>query len=575
MMALGVSAQDQLAVRINEKGILKVLGLAVKYNSQNKRFLLIPEKTYDFAIPVKKYAHHPVLSTMAEVSNLDLSKDVTLFLHTGPINISGSIDENSLHTQVIASTDSSFDLKVDLHIPQLKVSASRLSLYAEEVKTTISGLVINNKSNPIELSMTLRVILDGKNIGVKVLNVSSNLDEKNSSDLNIKFSKIIVPEIALSVNGHETKFDTSGLKDVILSHKEELSGRLLNFASEFIAHDLADMMNVYLVNKNIPNSVVILQKENDATLARFLKKPVKPSILALEYDPSAHNPVTLLLDSLTKLVHNVQMTLQVKGVATPDSKDLEIKGATSLTLNSKTMGLKNTIANSSRKLPALELNRNSDIVLGVSEPLLNGMLELAYQQGITDAIARQFVDVKGFKLKDPKIHFNNKGTVSAIINAQVDLNKVEPEYTQDWLRNLEAWGKNTLAAYLERNNNDAIIYFPIEIEIVPEFSQSNKTVSLSLFIKSPFDQKGMKNTFNYPTNVKQMNEDVRVGLMEVLKTKFDVFTNKSYAVDLSRFLNVSGVTFDPKSISIEQEAYLLLGVDIKDINFNSLQVLRK
>ena len=58
-------------------------------------------------------------------------------------------------------------------------------------------------------------------------------------------------------------------------------------------------------------------------------------------------------------------------------------------------------------------------------------------------------------------------------------------------------------------------------------------------------------------------------MMKELKSSLDPYTNKTYSVDLSKFLNQGGVVFKPNSIFIENGAYLNLNLNILDINFNA------
>jgi hypothetical protein len=128
---------------------------------------------------------------------------------------------------------------------------------------------------------------------------------------------------------------------------------------------------------------------------------------------------------------------------------------------------------------------------------------------------------------------------------------------------------------MERNNNNSVIYFPIQVRVIPVVKTVTGGVALDLQVKSPFSNDSLINDYNYPSNVGDMKDMVRDGVMAELETALGEFTNKTYKVDLSKFLNQGGVEFMPKAISINQQAYFMISVDIKDIKFNSLNPVKK
>jgi len=153
--------------------------------------------------------------------------------------------------------------------------------------------------------------------------------------------------------------------------------------------------------------------------------------------------------------------------------------------------------------------------------------------------------------------------MTAVVNAQIDLNRLASD-------GITSWFKNQIAAWLERNNNNGKIYFPIEVSVIPVIKTlSNGGAGLDLKVLSPFGSSSLPNNYNYPTNIPNMTSTVKKGVMAELRSSIEPHMNKTYSVDLTKFLNKSGVVFFPKMLSINQGAYLLLGLDISDIKFNS------
>jgi hypothetical protein len=66
-----------------------------------------------------------------------------------------------------------------------------------------------------------------------------------------------------------------------------------------------------------------------------------------------------------------------------------------------------------------------------------------------------------------------------------------------------------------------------------------------------------------------MTDIVRDGVMKKLQESLLKHVNKNYTLDVSRFMNQSGVIFQPKYIGVTQGAYLMMNLDIADIKFNS------
>ena len=72
-----------------------------------------------------------------------------------------------------------------------------------------------------------------------------------------------------------------------------------------------------------------------------------------------------------------------------------------------------------------------------------------------------------------------------------------------------------------------------------------------------------------------MFQVVRKAVLGKLHEQLDQYADKEFSVDLTKYLNQSGVEFLPKSIVFNQSAYLLLNLDIKQIKFDSLNPTKK
>jgi hypothetical protein len=69
-------AQEQMAMRFNEQGIMKILRMAVQYNTATKesRTFVIPQNIYKFTIPKSKLLSNPIIPVVNEISDLNMNQ---------------------------------------------------------------------------------------------------------------------------------------------------------------------------------------------------------------------------------------------------------------------------------------------------------------------------------------------------------------------------------------------------------------------------------------------------------------------------------------------------------------------
>lgn len=575
--------QEQLGLRLNEKGILKVLQLAAKYNSTatGRRSVSIPKDFYKLTIKKDQLLKNPVIPVINEISNLNLDKDLDFYLSTAGIKIEGNIDPKSIMTSIMNSNENGFDLKLTLNVPHLNVSSQGLSVCEDRVPNqkkcgnglslSISKLRISTKGEPIKLQAVLRLKVKDKLASLSVVSVSTNLDQEHGPELDINFDSINIPKISIVINDQETELDTSRLRDELLGRKDFLGKKLLNFAGEFIASDLAEMVNVYLMNRNVKTAWQLYKSEVSDYFNRhiFLNSItgqdhtyVRPPVIAPEFAPKQDGPAKIMMDLISEIIINAEIDLELKSVSAPANKDLELTGAMDFILNMARIKVP------AMPLPELDLThyRQNDVTLALSRPLLNGALEVINSTHLFQELFDEFAAVAGFSIKNIKLHFRKQNLV-AVANVQIDLNSLSSS-------NISKILKNAIAAFLERHNNKGVIYLPLELEIEPSVRNLPQGgIALDFKIKSPFKDGTFINTYNYPTNVPQMTETVRKGVMKELETSLAALSEKPQTIDLTKILNQAGVEFRPKTITVDRESYLILGLDIIDINFNGQRPL--
>lgn len=585
--SLNVFSQEQLSLRLNEQGILKILKMALKYNTATKesRTLIIPQNIYKITLPKKKLLSNPIVPVVNEISDLNLDEDLDFFFANSPIKIIGNVNPKSLKANLLNSNKDGFDVRLSLEIPEIEIASDKLSLCEKKdgdsktcdtgLRANLFGINVKTVGKPTRITVVLRLKTSGKFANLSIRSVNSNLEGKNSPTLDINFNSVEIPRIAVVIDGQEAELDTSRVKNEILKRRDFLASKLLGFAADFIASDVAEMINRYLSNKTIATSYRILSREGHVPFDEFLNS--LPDDFYHQEDSANYvrvpqviiqgdsDPFDEMMKQITALINKTKLNISLGKISTPGNKDIELSGLVDLMLNNQRMSVKNTLGNSRRSLPQLDMSkeRSSDVNLAISEPLINGALDLINSTKIFQNIFESVSPVKGFSIKTVKIHFSQQQSVVAVVNAEVDLKQLKSKTIKEWF-------KNTIAAWLERNNNDSVIYFPIEISIIPHFIKNSKGgIDLKLEVKSPFDRINLTNTFAYPTNVPKMKESVKEGVMEELKESISPYTNKTYNFDVTEFFNKSGVVFLPKGMSINQGAYLMINLDILDIKFRA------
>lgn len=595
LLSTSVFAQDQMTVRLNEQGLVKVLKYSLKYNTgTNTQSFVVPKSIYSFKVKKSNLLSNPIVNVVNQISNLNLTKDLPFYLLTSDIKITGTADPKSLVTSISNSTSEGFDFKIQINIPKVTVTGSSMSLCEDRIarqvkcgsglKASVSSVKVNTVSRPVVLSAVLRVTNKNGKASVKVKSVSSNLESKSAPGIDIALGNLTIPRIAIVINGNETELDTSNLKNEILKNKNMLGKELLAFAGEFIAEDLAEMVNKYLANASVSTNVTVYRHSPAKELYSYSSYDYKFPTVAVDntyvhrpYIPDLNQkekidlnslsktPSDILEEQIAKMIRSADVSLAFKNIKTPNNKDIQIGGSLGMKLNGYSINVQNRLGNRAATLPTLDLNakRNNDINLVISEPVINGALDVISKTGLFEELAKTFAGVKGFAIKSVQLHFATGNTIKAIVNSEIDLNQLESN-------GFGSWFKNQWAAWRERNNNNGRIYFPIEVAINPSVvSQNTGAKALSLYVKSPFNNEALINSYGYPSNVGNMKSEVKSGLLGELKKALGSLTEKAFVVDITKFMNQSGVTFNPKNISIDKSAYLVIDLDIKDINLKA------
>jgi hypothetical protein len=592
---------ENLLLRVNEQGILKILKLAIKYNtgSDNSKSLVIPSNVYRFTLSKDQLASNSLVQLASQVTLINPERDLPIYLQTSEIKITGTIDKKSLRTEISHITERGFDVNFSISLPSIVVTSDLIGLCETKLKNqnkcgrglkaTASSVRISTVNHPVVIRAKLRVSFIDDRASVRVVNVRSNLESTSGPTLQISVGKIDIPPVSIVINGVETPLDLSHLQREILKQRTFLATKLLDFAADFVTYDLTDMINHYLSPTSLPTSQVVYSVNNNSQSDEVpfidIQHPPQDGIAhrapLLRYvlpPPSEikNRPFSeILQEEFKAIIKTAQLGLRLKKIQVPNGKDLQLSGLFSMMLNGKKMTVSSKLSNRPvTNLPVLDLSahRHHDLSLAISEPVINSALEAVNQTGLLREIFSSVNDVLGLSFKGVHVHFTQDKNLKVVLQLEVDLSKTEAS-------NMKQWAERKAGVLLESFNNGAKIYFPLEIPIAPEVIQGKDGVKLKLNVGSPFVQGKLANTFYYPSNVSAMTSIVRESFFKKLKEGYSstIFKNKKYldAVDISKFFNHSKVVFTPKSLSLEKGAYFLINLDVEKILFTNMDMLKR
>ena len=627
MDLLSQNKPGQVALRLNEKGWLKLLEMAMKFTAPgNQATYKVPANIYQFKIAKKMLLSNPVVPIIDGITNLGLregGKDVPFYFQTSDISITGSVDKKSLKTEFSSTHKHGFDVSISLTLPKIVISSPQMSLCMDkvrgacsnELKLAIRNLRISTQTNPIHLKAKLRILNKRGVARVSLVSMTTNLEGKGAPTLYIDPKlDLIMPKMALEINGETTELDTSEWKAELIKQKSFLARELMSFAADFAGKNLARMINIYLVNAQFPTSHSWSLIDNIDSKKPFqeinfedefrIPNPIDSVYVMPRVDSNKVDFMQIMLEEIDRALSKAQATVSLTSISTPLGKDIELGGSIRLALNNIAVQVSDYIHNSDNRavpikveskpynpnhmardntyvkpvsiayatnpifLPKLNLSgyRHNDINVAFSEPVINGALDVVTSTGLFQAIlakaAKDSPELSLAKEKAVRLHFSQNRSISLILNVRVDLTKS---------RGFQSW----VGRAIEWFNNSTQIYFPLEIQIIPSVKTVNGKANLVLDVKSPMGEKALVNSFGYPSNVPNMTNIVRSGLLSKINESIAEFVNKKYEIDISKYLNQSGVVFNPKTISFDQNAYMVMGLDLVDIKFNNLNPKRR
>lgn len=570
-------SQDHLGVRLNKTGLLQLMKLAAKYNQEGKDDgVSIPDKVYAFKIKAADLKKNPITSILGQVSNFPLNQDLSFYLDSKKLRLNALANSEDMQVMIENETEKGFDLYIKLSLKKLSIKGQEISL-CEKIKNNScvikSDTLYANLRTPeislgkgpqLEVEARFRININNNKGTVLFKSFATNLQSVNNAPkLDINLGPITVPPSYIVIEGRREELPIPNIREVILGRKDFLASKLIDFMGDFAAQDLTEMLNRYFAHKEFPTQVRVIEysPQHYAEVKTETSSSAKP------------NFIELLQKDIMGLIHNARLELSFRNLETPHDQSIQLSLETSLNLNGNNISVNNTVRNNPRySLPPLNLDtlgKQDHVALSVSDPLVNAFSKMINDTGLFQSILDHFNNEKAFKISQIGVHFKSKtdypklteDRLYIVAQSSVDLKAI---------KNTGLWSsiKNTIGAWLERNNNNAVLYFPLQLELIPKIVTLNGKTDLIVRINSPFGE-SVDNDFDYPTNITNATTIVRSAVINRLKKSFAPVIDKEFSVDLSSMLNQRGLIFRPNNFYVLDSSYLVLGADIVDIDWKS------
>jgi len=569
------AGQDQLGIKISDKGLNTILSLGLNYNNPKNDGLIIPEAKFRSELDVSEIKKNPVYDILTQISDLRLSDKLKYSLSHSSIKITSDLNRANTTLRVVKSSLNEQSIEVSVAFNRLSLKMDDFILcenFTQFDKGCLDGqafrlndVMVEIKS-PIVFKILFKVQTSMMVTRISVEKTETNLKKINPDSMNLKIGRIQTPQVKILINGQSVSLSPKAIEQSILNRKIVLLSKLVNYTADFASQDLVEMLNKYLIHKEILAQWSYHYLMYGISLNEFIHTPqyrtidpYKEIILPL-YHRTKEQEIAY---QFSQIVKRAQVGLQFEKVVSPDNRSLEIFSHLFFMLNDKRMLTDNRLGNSSRRLQEMKFSSQvkSDYSLLISEPMLNSALDLVSGSGFIQNTFYSLTKLNGISIENVKVHFFNTQSLSLVVNLRIDLKKIDSKSLVERI-------KKKIGVYLERNNNNSEIYFPLEIPLsLYPYEKNNR---LSFYVHSPFKNKSLVNNFNYPSNLDKLSSLVYSGLRSEIEDSLGEFLNKRYDLDLAQYLDVKGVKFKVADLKVKDASVLELNLDLSAVDFKLL-----
>lgn len=591
------ASANNIGIEFKNSALTKIFESALDHYVTDKEQakLQIDAGKIDQVIKKEFFTTNPVIQKIQQYVLMDLNKDIHYTVKWSPLTIHGNISNKKISVNAVDKNH--IKLAIMLEFDQFDLRGNSIEVFEKGVNyksKRMEGLygkfekfkIHLHEGKKLKVVAFLNIVIENgitsvvfdslhtnmkKAISVSEREIYDQYDLNERTQFSSNFKNFIMPPPVLAINGEEFEIDVSRIKKVILEEKRFLTEKLIATAGDFLAKDIAGLVNSKILGN-------ISKLSSSFKLIDFYDE------YAVCLEPESTNMMDEMLALMKSWIYQTSFTLDYYMAKTPGEKDLELSFDSEMHLNEKLWGVGPYIHNSTIPLGdlefsspnALDLSPDYDIAIGISEPQFNAALNIIQQQGVFQAVFDQFVSVPGVRFNGLNLHFVNlkngyssDSAIDVVVQLEVNFSQLDTSSKRTgwrkWYEETMSWTKNQFASILESGK----VYFPLQMRFYPKIVERDNGVFIQLNAIGPLNFNGIKNHYNYP--YKDMYSIVEEGIIEQIKNEINPHLSSLPEIDITSYLNLSGIQVTPVEVFTKNSGHLVLRVKIDDIDLNSIK----
>lgn len=605
---------DNVGLEIKNSALVKLLDSTIdSYFTKNDTAtapLQIPDGAIEQVIKKDFLLQNAVIKRLQQFLIIDLSKDLEYTVKWSPISIEANIANKEIF--VVGHDNSNLQVAIKVELDRFSMWGRSLEIIEKSVRfknrEAYGGLygkfenfeVSLNNNNKVQAVAIFNINIGSNKTQVKLENVYSNLVKPGSEKERIfferynfkspprfwvNFQNFYMPPPVLRINGETFEIDPQKIEDVILEEKSFLAQKLIAMTGDFFANDLASVLNTNVLSKlsDIPSSLKLIDYYNPYATCEETEK----SDLMNE-----------LQELMRSMIYETRFQLDIDRIQTSKNEDIQLSLDTQISLNEKVVNISPYIHNRkvvlgqldfSRALHTFSKHEDYDLAVGISEPMINALLNAGSGHNIYQSIIDQFMPMPGVKVTGINMHFVNlkhgSSSQAAIdVVAQVEVHfkeldyKAKTQYSKNWFYNTYLWSENQIKDTVSWSQNQIAsllesgkVYFPLQMRFYPELITKNSHYLVQLKAISPLNYTGIKNHYGYP--YKEMYSVVESAIIERIKSELVPQLNNIPEIDITQYLSLAGINLKPVDLSIKDSGHIILRAKIDEIDLKNLSLM--
>ncbi|MBI2604835.1 MAG: hypothetical protein HYW49_02020 [Deltaproteobacteria bacterium] len=585
--------REHLGARLTPKGIRSLLNIVVSpyFKSGNQLEVVIPAQTISRKMELDTKEFGVLTDISKSLFGVDLTSGLPMHVRIAPTTISAAIGEQDFDVKIIEAGSSRIRLALEIEARGVAAQAKRITVcenadckQSKGVRVDFDGVTIAQKSigAPIRMSAAIDYVIRSGRGRFKITGVSSNLGEPGGPLIEIGLGALKLPPVSIRVNAHEVSLDANALKQEILKHKQAIAKEVLHDATAFIAEDLAE-----LLNKNVfsdlsnPTSVSgsfersppvslpspSLEWPADRLDPAHFQPAIPPQLLGETSESEKESALMRILRLARERVFRAFFRIAPAAVSIGSDGVLAVSADGELSVGTKSLAVGTRLGHGNfagtMETLRFESAPNKDyyhFAVAVSEPLVNGVLDLARSQGIIRNVLEGMPEYAGLICgKDGiRVHFrkvDGRPRVYVVLNLVLDV------------ASKSFWG----GVWEKWFGAGGTFVFPLELQFEPRIREHEMSVMMAanpalrqdvlelVAVNSPIRGMTLANTFGYPmTDFTQATETVRREFFSELSESIAPIVNGMVAVPIADLFRGSGLMATPSKFDVEPSGHLVV-----------------